>query len=119
MTVKRIVSSTAAVAMLFAAQALHADEDGKKVRMYNTAKQKLMEGKSVVGGTITTDDPNVYCAMANSGSLTGLPAGCALAHRAGGSARRPDIKPAAAIAERPKPGGRTGWALVCRVKNII
>ena len=67
MTVKRIVSSTAAVAMLFAAQALHADEDGKKVRMYNTAKQKLMEGKSVVGGTITTDDPNVYCAMANSG----------------------------------------------------
>ena len=53
--------------MLFCAQALHADEHGKNSRIYNTAKQKLTEGKSVVGGTITTNDPNVYCAMANSG----------------------------------------------------
>jgi len=35
--------------------------------LYNTVKQKLAEGKQVVGGTITTSDPEVYCAMANSG----------------------------------------------------
>ena len=35
--------------------------------LYNTAKQKLMEGKPVVGGTVYTSDPNIYCAMAESG----------------------------------------------------
>ena len=35
--------------------------------MYNTVKQKLAEGKQVVGGTISTPDPEIYCAMANSG----------------------------------------------------
>lgn len=38
-----------------------------QVRMYNTVKQKLMEGKLVTGGTVTTSDPNIYCAMANAG----------------------------------------------------
>ena len=56
-----------AVVLLFGVQILHADQHGKKVRTYNTVKQKLLNGKSVVGGTIYTDDPNVYCAMANSG----------------------------------------------------
>lgn len=36
-------------------------------RNYNTAKQKLMEGKPIVGGTVYTSDPNIYCAMANAG----------------------------------------------------
>lgn len=36
-------------------------------RRYNTAKQKLMDGKPVVGGTVYTSDPNIYCAMANAG----------------------------------------------------
>jgi 2-keto-3-deoxy-L-rhamnonate aldolase RhmA len=36
-------------------------------RIYNTAKQKLMDGKQVVGGTVTSPDPNIYCAMANAG----------------------------------------------------
>ncbi len=40
---------------------------GSKVRMYNTVKQKLLRGEPVVGGTINTDDPNIYCAMAESG----------------------------------------------------
>ena len=35
--------------------------------MYNTVKQKLMRGEQVVGGTITTADANIYCAMAESG----------------------------------------------------
>ncbi|HZT31487.1 MAG TPA: aldolase/citrate lyase family protein [Bryobacteraceae bacterium] len=37
------------------------------VRIYNTAKQKLMAGKQIVGGTVSSPDPNMYCAMANAG----------------------------------------------------
>ncbi len=40
---------------------------GQDVRMYNTVKTKLMEGRQVVGGTVDTADPDVYCAMANAG----------------------------------------------------
>ena len=36
-------------------------------RMYNTAKQKLLNGGQVVGGTVSTSDPNIYCAMAHAG----------------------------------------------------
>src|SRR5438552_12998061 len=37
------------------------------VRLYNTAKQKLMEGKQIIGATVFSPDPNIYCAMANAG----------------------------------------------------
>ncbi len=37
------------------------------VRMYNTAKEKLMGGGAIVGGTVSAADPNIYCAMANAG----------------------------------------------------
>src|SRR5579872_5936403 len=37
------------------------------VRMYNTALQKLRAGKKIVGVTISSPDPNIYCAAANSG----------------------------------------------------
>ena len=37
------------------------------VKLYNTAKKKLMEGKPIVGITISSPDPNIYCAAANSG----------------------------------------------------
>src|SRR3981081_2139856 len=36
-------------------------------RIYNTAKQKLKEGKQILGSTVCSPDPNVYCAMANAG----------------------------------------------------
>jgi 2-keto-3-deoxy-L-rhamnonate aldolase RhmA len=36
-------------------------------RLYNTAKQKLTEGKQIVGATVFSPDPNIYCAMANAG----------------------------------------------------
>ena len=36
-------------------------------RIYNTVKKKLMDGKAVVGGTVYTSDPNIYCAMASAG----------------------------------------------------
>lgn len=34
---------------------------------YNTVKQKLAEGRQVVGGTVLLSDPDLYCAMANAG----------------------------------------------------
>ena len=36
-------------------------------RIFNTVKTKLKEGKQVVGGTVSSYDPEVYCAMANAG----------------------------------------------------
>ncbi len=36
-------------------------------KIYNTAKQKLAAGKQITGATVYSPDPNMYCAMANSG----------------------------------------------------
>lgn len=36
-------------------------------RIFNTVKTKLAQGKQVVGGTVSSSDPDVYCAMAGSG----------------------------------------------------
>jgi 2-keto-3-deoxy-L-rhamnonate aldolase RhmA len=40
---------------------------GQKPALYNTVKQKLAEGRQVVGGTVSIPDPEIYCAMANGG----------------------------------------------------
>jgi 4-hydroxy-2-oxoheptanedioate aldolase len=37
------------------------------VRIFNTVKTKLAAGQQVIGGTVSTPDPDIYCAMANSG----------------------------------------------------
>jgi 2-keto-3-deoxy-L-rhamnonate aldolase RhmA len=37
------------------------------VRIYNTARQKLLAGKQIFGGSIESPDPNMYIAMANAG----------------------------------------------------
>ncbi len=44
--------------------ASEAPPDGE---LYNAVKQKLADGKPVVGGTVYTSDPNIYCAMADAG----------------------------------------------------
>ena len=36
-------------------------------RIYNTVKTKLKAGGQVVGGTVLSPDPDIYCAMASSG----------------------------------------------------
>lgn len=41
--------------------------DAQTARIYNTAKAKLERGEQIFGGTLTTADPEIYCAMANSG----------------------------------------------------
>src|SRR5262245_51039475 len=52
------------VAMIAASPAVEAQQAPK---VYNTAKQKLLDGKQVVGGTVFSPDPNMYCATANAG----------------------------------------------------
>jgi len=42
-------------------------QSGTPAKIYNTAKLKLMQGKQLIGGTVSSPDPNIYCAMANSG----------------------------------------------------
>lgn len=42
-------------------------EASQQVRIFNTVKTKLAEGQKVVGGTVATADPDIYCAMANAG----------------------------------------------------
>ncbi len=37
------------------------------VKLYNTAKMKMLQGKPLIGGTVSSPDPNMYCAMANAG----------------------------------------------------
>lgn len=36
-------------------------------RIFNTVKVKLQQGKQVVGGTVSSSDPEIYCAMAGAG----------------------------------------------------
>ena len=54
----RLVCTLTLAAMAYAQQS---------PRIYNTVKTKLKEGKQVVGGTVSSFDPEVYCAMANAG----------------------------------------------------
>src|SRR2546427_10997351 len=73
MNVKRVFSTTLACTALCIGIAglAQAQKDWRKadgpVRMYNTAKKKLMDGKMIVGITVSSPDPNIYCAAANSG----------------------------------------------------
>lgn len=53
-----------AAASVLGAQAL---AQTAEPRIYNTAKQKLARGERLIGGTVTSPDPDIYCAMANSG----------------------------------------------------
>ncbi|MGD8602887.1 MAG: aldolase/citrate lyase family protein, partial [Gemmatimonadota bacterium] len=39
----------------------------QEAEVFNTVLEKLRRGEQVVGGTIDTADPDIYCAAANSG----------------------------------------------------
>ncbi|MGH9662844.1 MAG: HpcH/HpaI aldolase family protein [Bryobacteraceae bacterium] len=70
---RRVIPAAASAAMLcgLTVQVCMAQADWRKadgpVRIYNTAKQKLAAGKQIVGGTVSSPDPNIYCAMASAG----------------------------------------------------
>lgn len=42
------------------------DVEGE-VEVWNTAKQKILAGEDLVGGTVRSDNPRIYCSMANAG----------------------------------------------------
>ena len=75
MNMKRIVIGSVFCAMLCLTAALVArvgraqqrPAGAPPVKMYNTAKAKLLAGKQIFGVTANSPDPNVYCAMANAG----------------------------------------------------
>jgi 2-keto-3-deoxy-L-rhamnonate aldolase RhmA len=69
MRAKQVVLFTLVCIVLYWITAGNAQVPGQKapVRLYNTAKQKLMEGKQIVGATVFSPDPNIYCAMASAG----------------------------------------------------
>ena len=54
-------------ALLLSASSPEAQTPPPASRLYNTVKQKLAEGRQVVGGTVSVPDPDVYCAVANAG----------------------------------------------------
>lgn len=39
-----------------------------EVEIWNTAKQKLLNGEHIIGGTVRSPDSRIYCSMANSGA---------------------------------------------------
>ena len=55
------------VALLAALPATQLQGQDSQARIFNTVKLKLANGQPVVGGTISTPDPDAYCAMANAG----------------------------------------------------
>ena len=57
----------AAAALILAAAGAPGARQAPSPALYNTVKQKLAEGKQVVGATIALPDPEVYCAIANAG----------------------------------------------------
>src|SRR5215467_13729737 len=61
------VMAASLVLMGLALGKAQAQQQKAPARMYNTAKQKLREGKMLVGATVFSPDPNIYCAVANSG----------------------------------------------------
>jgi 2-keto-3-deoxy-L-rhamnonate aldolase RhmA len=53
--------------LLVASMATLLPAQAQDSRIFNTVKSKLAAGGQVVGGTVSTPDPDVYCAMANAG----------------------------------------------------
>lgn len=56
-----------AIVSLLLAGGAEAQRGGTASEMFNTVKTKLLNGEQVMGGTITTSDPEIYCAMASAG----------------------------------------------------
>jgi 2-keto-3-deoxy-L-rhamnonate aldolase RhmA len=69
MTLQRCIPFTAICMVLFwmALGEAQVQQQKTPTRLFNTAKQKLIEGKPIVGATVLSPDPNIYCAMANAG----------------------------------------------------
>jgi 2-keto-3-deoxy-L-rhamnonate aldolase RhmA len=67
MATRRRVVLFAVLCVIAVASAVWAQQAPAHSKLYNTAKQKLAEGKQIFGATIMSPDPNMYCAVANAG----------------------------------------------------
>ena len=69
MAPRRIVLAAAlgGMTVLIQSSLVETQELSAATRIYNTVKQKIAAGHKVVGGTVSSSDPDVYCAMANAG----------------------------------------------------
>jgi 2-keto-3-deoxy-L-rhamnonate aldolase RhmA len=69
MKFSRLTFHSAMTALLFLMGSLLSTSFAQQseVRIFNTVKTKLAAGQQVIGGTVSTPDPDIYCAMANSG----------------------------------------------------
>ena len=65
MRIQRLISGTVTLVAMWLA--FIQVSQAQQPRIYNTVKEKLARGEQVIGGTVTSPDPDVYCAMANSG----------------------------------------------------
>lgn len=65
MGIQRLISGTVTLVAMWLA--FIQVSQAQQPRIYNTVKEKLARGEQVIGGTVTSSDPDVYCAMANSG----------------------------------------------------
>ena len=59
-----LLRALTAIPALLLALPVHAQDGGP---LYNTVKAKLAAGGQVLGGTVSTADPEIYCAMASTG----------------------------------------------------
>lgn len=66
MAARRLIAITL-VCLVIASMAYAQENGSTSTRIFNTVKQKLAEGKQIVGGTVSSSDPEIYCAMAKSG----------------------------------------------------
>jgi len=67
MGINRFIRCTVALAAMWLVFIQISQAQQPPARIYNTVKEKLARGEQVVGGTVTSSDPNMYCAMANAG----------------------------------------------------
>jgi hypothetical protein len=67
MSTRRAVLATAALLAFAAAQGIaqQAAAPAASAPFYNTVKQKLKDGKQVVGGTVVNPDPDIYCGISS------------------------------------------------------
>ena len=64
---KPLIRTSLAAAGLVATLALPSLAASQDVRIFNSVKQKLANGQQVVGATVATADPDIYCAVADAG----------------------------------------------------
>src|ERR671918_658009 len=62
-----LISLGLCAALLIVESDLAGQQAGAPARLYNTVKQKLADGKQVVGATVSIPDPEIYCAVSNAG----------------------------------------------------